>query len=100
MAQTLRAAATDGDDIVQIRATELAGAVLDGGIGNDICSSWVKAASIFTPRGEARSRGGGKFRNFETILGSDGLDRIFLSSTQLDGLRLIDGGTEPRTICS
>ena len=30
MAQKFRAAATDGDDIVQIRATELAGAVESG----------------------------------------------------------------------
>ena len=95
MAQKFRAAATDGDDIVQIRATELAGAVLDGGIGNDILQLVGEGSFYFTPAaGEAtEAEAAASFGNFETILGSDGLDRIFLSSTQLDGLRLIDGGS-------
>jgi len=96
MAQKFRAAATDGDDIVQIRATELAGAVLDGGIGNDILQLVGEGSFYFTPAaGEAtEAEEAASFGNFETILGSDGLDRIFLSSTQLDGLRLIDGGAD------
>ena len=50
MAQKFRAAATDGDDIVQIRATELAGAALDGGIGNDILQLVGEGSFYFTPR--------------------------------------------------
>jgi Ca2+-binding RTX toxin-like protein len=90
MAQTLRAAATEGDDIVRIGAAELAGATLDGGGGNDTLQLVGEGSFFFTPiDGEAAAA---SFVNFETILGSDAFDSIYLSGSQLAGLHLIDGG--------
>ena len=92
MAQKLRAAATEDDDIVGIKENELAGATLDGGGGNDILQLLEGGSFFLTPiSGEAVAY---SFENFETILGSNALDSIYLSGSQLAGLHRIDGGIE------
>jgi len=96
MKRKLRTMAGAGNDTVEVRASEMARATLDGGDGDDVLQLVGEGSFYFTPvAGEAtEAEAAASFVNFETILGSNAFDRIFLSGDQLAGLDLIDGGEE------
>jgi hypothetical protein len=85
--------ATPFNDTVEIHDYDIAKSVFDGGAGQDTLK--LMGGGVFN------FADGAVLKNFETIQGTAGEDRILLTGAQLAGVQMIDGGgTTEREIWS
>ena len=75
-------AATNGNDIIEVTAAQLPGATLDGLAGNDtlVLNGGGDFYLTRVMNGWGNNAAPARFINFETVLGSSALDRIYLDA--------------------